>query len=184
MKITKRLLAILVAVATMTTTAAAANVLEGTGSATGEVPVTIQVTGLTIRATLPVSINLPVDINTVAHDAMVSTTLTVANNTTTSDLPVPIKVSFGKLADTPAEITIKTDSAAVGTDVTSPSSEVAIALANGETRRYLSPSAAEDEYTDTLTDTITYTLELYSSPAFKFVAQTVPVGIMFKVSLY
>ena len=81
MKITKRLLAILVAVATMTTTAAAANVLEGTGSATGEVPVTIQVTGLTIRATLPVSINLPVDINTVAHDAMVSTTLTVANNT-------------------------------------------------------------------------------------------------------
>lgn len=162
---------------------AADNTISGTGEASGTVPVTINVTGLTIKATLPVSVDLTVNSDTLKPADVVTSTATIVNNTTANGVAIPIKVSYGKLGGSLTGVTVKDTGAAVSTDTNSTASEIALALTNGSAKHYLTPTADEAAYTDVLTSSNTYGVELYSSPGFKYGAKSVSASMVFKISL-
>lgn len=170
--------------ATAMSVSAADNVVTGEGQATGTVPVTINVTGLTIKATLPTGLNLAVNTESLLPADVVTSTVTITNQTKAGGMTIPINVSYGKLGGTFTGITVKDKASDVNADIASPTAEMALALKSGANTNYLTPELTDDAYTQQVVDNITYTVDLYSSPAFKFKSGSFTGSVVFKISLY
>jgi len=185
-KIIKLVISIMLGLSVMSTGVSATNEISGATTANGNIPLTITTTGLTIKATLPVSLDMSLTSDSLEPTQTVTTSnFTIVNNTTTGGgVAIPIKVSYGLIDDTADDVTIKNAGSDVTSDVTVPSKEIALSILKNGTENALSPSKTLDSFIDTLSTTNTYSIKLYSSPAFKYGITNFSVRVPFKISLY
>jgi len=185
-KIIKLVISIMLGLSVMSTGVSATNEISGNQEANGAIPLTITTTGLTIKATLPISVNFTINSNSVSpNQVFESQLLEIKNDTITgTGVKIPINISYGALEGIPTDVTVFNDKSQVTYNLNSLDKNIAVILDNG-TEQYLTPLNTVDTFKKLVTDSEKYKIKLFCSPAIKYgTSVNMHLSMPVKISLY